>query len=452
MNSSHYKLWFYIFASALVSLWLQQQGVFSENIYQPGPLLIFFAATLGLGIFGLLVCTWVPGTLPARAGVMVLLDAVCLAILLLLMGLSVYACIITCAYMLYVFVFKRRLIALAVIGLLAGLAIGLLLAPMAINPQLLWLLAPSVLFTLYALYLHNSGTQLLTDLANQVRYLSERYTTQMDTVNKLSKYMPSQLAQLILSGKALTISNRRKHLSVMFSDVVGFSELSERLDSHDLALFLNTYMEEMGLIAKQFGGTVDKFIGDAMVVFFGDPDSLGPEADACKCAEMAIAMRRKINELRITWQKQGFEGLSVRIGINSGYAHVGNYGHVSRLSYTAIGSQVNLASRLQSESAANQILISDSTYALIGHRISCSPRDAIKLKGFEHPVNCWQIEDSLVNKRGFKRAWFEANATNFFMQMNMAKMTPKDQKEALEALIEGQRLLEINIKHPSEKL
>ena len=123
--------------------------------------------------------------------------------------------------------------------------------------------------------------------------------------------------------------------------------MSDTLEPEKLARIINNYLSEMTTIAIECGGTIDKFIGDAVMVFFGDPESIGEEEDALNCVEMALRMKSRVTELRQQWIKMGVKnGLNVRMGIATGFCTVGNFGSNQRLDYTALGSPVNLSARL----------------------------------------------------------------------------------------------------------
>ena len=122
----------------------------------------------------------------------------------------------------------------------------------------------------------------------------------------------------------------------------------------------------MSDIALAHGATIDKYIGDAIMVFFGDPESKGVKEDARACVRMAIAMLRRLRELQAEWQELGAEKpFHLRVGINTGYVTVGNFGSDDRMDYTIIGSSVNLTSRLQSHSEIDGILLGHETYSLV---------------------------------------------------------------------------------------
>ena len=148
----------------------------------------------------------------------------------------------------------------------------------------------------------------------------------------------------------------------------------------------------MSQIALKYGGTIDKFVGDAILIFFGDPETKGEREDAKLCVLMALEMQERMNYLRGLWQDQGITNpLEIRIGINTGYCNVGNFGSKNRLDYTIIGGEVNLASRLESSAMTGQILISEETYALIKNDIFCEKKEEIKVKGIAHKIQTYQV-------------------------------------------------------------
>ena len=163
---------------------------------------------------------------------------------------------------------------------------------------------------------------------------------------------------------------------------------------------LNYYLTEMSVIALEFGGTIDKYVGDAIVIFFGDTDSAGVKQDALKCVNMAIAMQNRMRELEDQWaQKFGLrEPLQMRVGVNTGYCTVGNFGSEDRLDYTVIGGQVNLASRLESITKPGSILISFDTHSQISDEIECVEADTVQVKGIREEVRTFEVVLDGLNK------------------------------------------------------
>lgn len=139
--------------------------------------------------------------------------------------------------------------------------------------------------------------------------------------------------------------------------------MTDRMESEDLTQLLNRYLTEMSEVALAHGATIDKYIGDAITIFFGDPETRGVREDALACVRVAIAMQARVEELQVEWQNAGLhEPLKCRIGINTGYCTVGNFGSDDRMDYTIIGGSVNVASRLETEAGAGEIYISYETW------------------------------------------------------------------------------------------
>ncbi|MDX1422191.1 MAG: SDR family NAD(P)-dependent oxidoreductase [Kiloniellales bacterium] len=232
------------------------------------------------------------------------------------------------------------------------------------------------------------------ELQEANRLLAEKKRYVEDVSTRISRYLPQQLYQSIFSGNAGTgIEARRNYLTVFFSDIRDFSKQTERLEPEALAETLNAYFSAMTEIARLHGATIDKFIGDAILAFFGEPESEGRENDAVRCIEMAIEMQRRMVPLRSELAKYGLhKPLEIRIGINSGYCTVGNFGSYERMDYTIVGSPVNLASRLQGACSPNSILVSASTHALVSDRFSFLPRGLLALKGIADPVETFEIQ------------------------------------------------------------
>lgn len=209
-----------------------------------------------------------------------------------------------------------------------------------------------------------------------------------------SSYLAPELARGIETGEIQThVSNQRKKLTIFFSDIQGFTPQTEKLEPEDMSFLLNSYFESMNEIIARHGGTLDKYMGDAILVFFGDPHSLGYEEDAISCISMALEMQDRLQELRSEWQKHGIvDPLQVRMGIATGYCTVGNFGSRHKLDYTIIGSPVNLASRLQSYARAGTVLISEETKSLAGDRFRCVAQQPIQIKGFLSAVNTWLVQ------------------------------------------------------------
>ena len=247
----------------------------------------------------------------------------------------------------------------------------------------------------------------LLDQKLKDRELIEEKTKRLENIaNRLSKYLSPQVYKSIFdeeeSGKKTKENYVRKNLTIFFSDIVNFTDLSDSLEAEKLALILNNYLSEMSLIAINSNATIDKFIGDAILSFHGAPETLGDENDAINCISMALEMKERVKELQSFWIRQGVKGaLKVRYGISSGFANVGDFGSSVMSDYTAIGSSVNLASRLQSIAPENEIIISDTTYNLVKNQINCEEYEEITPKGFVRPVKTYKVID-FKNKKNSK--------------------------------------------------
>ena len=212
--------------------------------------------------------------------------------------------------------------------------------------------------------------------------------------NQLAKYLSPQIYKNIFETDTDKVETyTRKKLTIFFSDIKEFTSLSDRLDPDLLAEIINEYLSEMTEIALKFGGTIDKFIGDAILIFFGDPETEGTTVDAEKCLKMAIAMRKRVGELDAVWKKEKgiSEGLQVRMGISTGYCTVGNFGSVQRVDYTVLGSPVNLAARLEAACVPQEILVSPETKGLVNNLFEFKEKNPLKLKGFSGTIKPYQL-------------------------------------------------------------
>lgn len=268
-------------------------------------------------------------------------------------------------------------------------------------------------------------------------------TRSMEQVSaRLSKYLSPQLFEEILTGRQTEeITSKRKKLTVFFSDIVGFTEITDSLESEELAALLNRYLTEMTAIAEEHGGTVDKFIGDAVVVYFGDPNTKGTGQDAEACVRMALAMKDRVRELKQEWVDLGLlEGFDLRIGINTGYCNVGNFGSDQRVDYTVVGNEVNLAARLESAAGTGAVLLSGKTYALVKDLVKAEEKQPLSVKGFSRPVSTFQVTSmaQMADKTGTALRISEPNLS---LRINPDQMTAHEPdlsaailKEALDGL------------------
>ena len=219
--------------------------------------------------------------------------------------------------------------------------------------------------------------------------------------SKLAKYLSPQVYQSIFSGRStVEISTNRKRLTIFFSDLVDFTMTTEELEPEDVTYLLNAYFAAMSRIALEHGATIDKFVGDAMLIFFGDPESRGYFEDANACVRMAVAMQRKMQELQTRWRREGYQRpFRMRVGINTGYCNVGNFGCEDRMDYTIIGGAVNLAARLESSADPGEIILSYETYALVSETVVVEEREPVSVKGISKPIRSYAIKPGEVDGR-----------------------------------------------------
>jgi class 3 adenylate cyclase/PAS domain-containing protein len=211
--------------------------------------------------------------------------------------------------------------------------------------------------------------------------------------NQLSKYLSPQVYASIFAGEqSVEIASKRKKLTVFFSDIADFTGTTDSLESEELTNLLNHYLTEMSKIAVDHGATIDKYVGDAIIAFFGDPETRGVKEDARACVNMAIAMQRRMRELHSEWLDMGLERpFQLRIGINTGFCTVGNFGSEDRMDYTIIGNQVNLAARLESLAEVGGILMAHETHALVKDMVLAEEGDTLTVKGFAKPVRTYSV-------------------------------------------------------------
>jgi class 3 adenylate cyclase/CheY-like chemotaxis protein len=212
--------------------------------------------------------------------------------------------------------------------------------------------------------------------------------------DKLGRYLAPQVYQSLFEGsRDAEIRAQRKKLTVFFSDIKDFTLSTARWQPEEIRFLLNSYFSEMSRIAYDHGGTIDKFLGDGMMVFFGDPTSRGEKEDALACVRMALAMQKRMAELQVLWRELGSDKtFEVRMGIHTGFCDVGNFGSDLRMDYTIIGSEVNLASRLQHAADPGGILVSRATHSLVRDDIRAVEQQPLIAKGFSEPLQAWAVQ------------------------------------------------------------
>ncbi len=241
--------------------------------------------------------------------------------------------------------------------------------------------------------LYTASHEAMKRMDDANRQVTEKNKMLEGLSTQLSKYLSPQVYSQIFAGEqTVGISSKRKKLTVFFSDIADFTATTDSLESEELTSLLNHYFTEMSNIALEYGATIDKYVGDAMILFFGDPESRGVKEDATTCVKMAIAMQRRMRELRSEWQDLGFEKpFQLRIGINTGFCTVGNFGSEDRMDYTIIGNEVNLAARLQTHAELGGILLAHQAYALVKDTVLAEEQEPVTVKGFARPIRTYSV-------------------------------------------------------------
>lgn len=318
--------------------------------------------------------------------------------------------------------------------LIGGVAFGFTPASYADTPALMT--AVSLIgMTCYAAFSSAYVRERSSTVLDAQKKLLEQQEQAVLISRKLAKYLPPQVWESIFSGKRdARLQTHRKKLTIFFSDIKDFTETTDEMSADALTEMINTYFEHMTKIALKYGGTIDKFIGDAILIFYGDPSTKGSKEDAVACVSMAIDMRKAMQVLRQKWKSMGVgKPLHVRMGITTGYCHVGNFGSESRMDYTIIGRDANLASRLQSVASPDEILISHDTYLLVRDRIMCREKGTVTLRGIAKPVQVWEVVD-FRSDMGAVTSWMEHELDGFAMLMDTNKIKNYDKERIIKAL------------------
>lgn len=261
---------------------------------------------------------------------------------------------------------------------------------------------------------------------------------------KLAKYLSPQICRSIFSGqKQVAIETERKKLTIFFSDIKDFTAISERLQPEDLTALLNEYFTEMSATALRYGATIDKFHGDAMLCFFGDPETRGVEEDARACLLMAVSMQRRLGELAERWRQRGIERpFCARMGINTGYCNVGNFGSADRMDYTIIGAEANLAARLQAVAEPGGICLSYETYALVRDLVRVRPLAPISAKGIGRTIIPYAVE-GLTEAEPETCPVIREQAPGLDLSLNLDLIDRTDVERAKKRLVEALETLKL---------
>ena len=227
--------------------------------------------------------------------------------------------------------------------------------------------------------------------------LLHRYREQLLLRNALSRYFPHALAERIMRERKTELIPAYKELAILFSDISGFTKWCSDKSPEMVHDFLNDYLESMAEIIFSYGGTVDKFMGDGILAFFGDPFDMPNHSEQCVYA--AIAMQKKAAELAARWKPLVGIDLKVRIGINTGKVIVGNLGSKTRIEYTIIGAAVNLAQRMESNAPLGGVLVTADVQKKLKNTFTFTEKKEIMVKGYDEMIEAWVVEP-VVHKAG----------------------------------------------------
>lgn len=251
--------------------------------------------------------------------------------------------------------------------------------------------------------LHDLEKEHLDEVARLNRQLEARVDEQMAELvrtGELKRFLPHQVAEGVLAGQ-LDDGFERRRLTLLFADMVGFTDLSDTLEPEELSEVLNDYLREMTAVAVSHGGTLDNYIGDGLMVIFGAPRLDEESVQAWAAVQAAFEMKNRAEELTTAIRERGIPAdLRVRVGVNTGHCTVGVFGSDILRAYKAVGFAVNVAARLQSEAEPGTVLAGFRTYALVKDRVKAEQREPLTLKGAARPVEAWEIVDLIAGSSG----------------------------------------------------
>jgi len=207
---------------------------------------------------------------------------------------------------------------------------------------------------------------------------------------ELSRFLSPEVAALVSSVEgAKLLAGHRAYITVVYFDLRGFTAFTETAEPEELIEVVREYHAVGGELVNAFGGTLEHFAGDGLMVFFNDPVP-APEHEL-QAAKLAVAMRDRIGELAVGWRKRGYE-LGLGAGIAVGHATLGRIGFEGRYDYGALGTVTNLAARLSDEARSGQILVSQRAYAALEERVQARPIAPLQMKGFARPTPAYELQ------------------------------------------------------------
>ena len=239
---------------------------------------------------------------------------------------------------------------------------------------------------------HDTIQTQAAELAEWNRSLEGRVNAQVEELDRLSRlrrFLSPQLAEMVVNrdDESMLVSHRRE-ITVVFCDLRGFTAFSETAEPEEVMAVLGEFHRELGQLVFQFEGTLERFAGDALMIFFNDPFPC-PDP-TLRAVRMGLEMQERIGELRLGWRKRGHD-LALGIGVAVGYATLGRIGFEGRSDYGAVGSVVNLAARLCSEASGGQLLLAPAAYAAVEELVDAEPVGPLTLKGFNRPIPAYAV-------------------------------------------------------------
>lgn len=247
---------------------------------------------------------------------------------------------------------------------------------------------------------HDTIQRQAAELAEWNHTLEDRVSAQVEDLERLGRlrrFLSPQLAELIVnSDDESVLQSHRREITVVFCDLRGFTAFSETAEPEEVMAVLADFHGELGKLIHAFGGTLERFAGDALMMFFNDPFPI--EDAPLRAVRMALAMQNRVAELIVGWRKRGHD-LALGIGIAVGYATMGRIGFEGRFDYGAVGSVVNLAARLCSEAQGGQILLAPKALAAVEEAVSAEPVGELTLKGFHKPVPAFAVTGLLEDEK-----------------------------------------------------
>jgi adenylate cyclase len=232
--------------------------------------------------------------------------------------------------------------------------------------------------------MHDTLDEWNRNLADKVKL----QVHELERMARLKRYLSPQIAETILSDDDNLFKTHRREITIVFLDLRGFTAFSDTSEPEEVMDFLRHYHAEMGKLVFKFEGTLERFVGDGIVVIFNDPIPCDDHVQ--KAAQMAVEMRDRVKELRTAWRKKGYD-LDLGVGFAAGYATLGNMGFEGRMDYGTVGNLPNLAARLCAEAKGGQILTDQKTMGRLEDAFEAESIQELILKGISRPVAAYNI-------------------------------------------------------------